>query len=508
MSELFPTALYTGKQVRELDRLAIEVFDIDGFELMKSAAEAALKKLTHLHPDIIKKKLQVFCGGGNNGGDGYIIAALAQQQNITVSVIALKDPGTLKGDARKAYNFSQINGVDTQLYNSDCSITGDIIVDAMLGTGLNNDVSKQYQQAIELINNAQNPVFAIDIPSGLCAETGTVLGAAIKATHTLTFIGLKQGLYTAMGPDHCGQLSFSDLAIPEQVYTQLSPSSYRLSHHTLHTIIRKRPAASHKGHYGHVLIIGGNYSMAGAVIMAAEAAMAVGAGKVTVITRKEHVNPLTIRRPEVMTQEVNSPDQCRAVMTDKTAIVIGPGLSQDEWSLMLLKTVLTAPVPVLLDADALNLIAKNPKLMDNRNQGLPTILTPHAGEAARLLQCDASTVQRNRFSAVNTIKKQFNVKSNVIIVLKGAGTLIHSENEIQICTSGNAGMAVAGMGDVLSGVIGALAGQQVATEKAVALGVWLHSAAADLLVEDQGEIGVLATALIAYIRSQLNRLVL
>ena len=503
MSQHLPISLYTAQKVRELDRIAIEDFGIDGFELMRRAGAEAFNALCEKWPEILKKKqrLQVFCGAGNNGGDGYIIAGLAKQKGLSVSVVTLKNADQLTGDARKAFSFCDKLGVEILPFDDNTAVNSDLIVDAMLGTGLQGDVRGDYRKAIDLINVSEVPVLAVDIPSGLCVDTGAVLGTAVRASLTITFIGLKQGLLTAMGPDSCGDLIFAGLDVPDGVYKKQTPSCWRLCQNELTGFVQKRPRHAHKGLYGNILLVGGNHGMPGAIIMAAEAAMACGAGKVTVATRAEHLSALAIRRPEVMASAITCADDFKKLAQNKSAIVVGPGLGQDEWAHMLLKEALASKCPVVMDADALNLVVGDSELLCERK--LPIILTPHPGEAARMLSTSTASVQKNRFNAVISIHKQF----GAVVVLKGAGTLICSEQSVKLCSAGNPGMAVAGMGDVLSGVIGALLGQGLSAETSASLGVWLHSTAADELVVAQGEVGVLATALIPYIRNRLNRLI-
>ncbi|MDD7805194.1 MAG: NAD(P)H-hydrate dehydratase [Endozoicomonas sp. (ex Botrylloides leachii)] len=501
MNQPLPSALYTAKSVRKLDKITIEHFGIDGFELMTRAGKAAFHLLRKQWLDrSSEREIQVFCGGGNNGGDGYIIAGLAKNQGFSVSVVSLKNPEALKDDAKKAWSFCYAAGVDIIPFDQHCTITDGIVVDAMLGTGLSREVLGDYRKAITQINEAGSPVLAIDIPSGLCADTGAELGIAVKAMHTITFIAIKQGLLTAMGPYCCGQLHFVDLGVPQAVYETQPPSCYRLCQNNLASLIKKRPAYAHKGLYGHVLIAGGNQGMPGAVILAAEAAMACGVGRVTVATQSEHLGALAVRRPEVMAKAVSTSSEFQAMTEGKTALVVGPGLGQDEWAEVLLKEALKAPLPIVLDADALNLIACNPMLIDGRKQ--PIIITPHPGEAARLLNLHAKIIQANRFDAVSALSKRFCATT----VLKGAGSLICSHQNITLCSAGNPAMAVAGMGDVLSGVIGAFLAQGITENNAACLGVWLHSGAADELSLKQGEIGMLAAELIPFIRHRLNQL--
>ncbi|PJE78644.1 Bifunctional NAD(P)H-hydrate repair enzyme Nnr [invertebrate metagenome] len=495
-----PTALFTAEQSQRLDHLAIKS-GIDGFTLMRRAGTFAFQQLCRKWPELLAQNahIQCFCGAGNNGGDGYIVAALAKQQGLTVSVVYLKDPATLKNEAAQAYAFCCKQNVAIHPFDETTPITGDILVDAMLGTGLTGPVRGNYQTAIHAINGAQRPVLAIDIPSGLSADTGAVLGCAIAATATITFIGIKQGLLTGAGTEQTGQLFFDDLSIPDTIYQQVTENSTRLGDAAMAKRIHPRVRNSHKGTYGTAVLMGGNHGMAGAIIMAAEAAMACGTGKVYAATRPEHLIALLARRPEVMTIPISQDfDQLSSVVQQASALVIGPGLGMDKWAKRLLQFAINQPQPLIMDADALNLLSENPDGLLQRSA--PTVVTPHPGEADRLLNVSTSTIQKNRFHAVTSIAQKF----KAITVLKGAGSLISDGQHTWLCSAGNPGMAVAGMGDILSGVIGSLLAQGFSAIDAACLGVWLHSTAADHLSQQQGEIGMMATELIPLIRQQLN----
>ncbi len=498
MYQLLPEKLYTAEQVRQLDSIAINAFGIPGFELMNRAAKATFDTICMKWSNL--SAMQVFCGAGNNAGDGYLVAALAQQKNIDVSVITLKDPEQLTGDALQAWQHCCAAGVPIASFDDSTEISAELVVDAMLGTGLSGEVRGPYQQAIRLINQSAAACCAVDIPSGLCADTGMPLGDGIKANLTVSFIGLKQGLLTGMGKHYCGELHFDDLNIPKAVYEKVSASCQRIHSGFLKNSIAPRSQIAHKGDSGHVLLIGGNYGMPGAIIMAAEAAIHCGAGKVTVATRKEHLSALAIRCPEIMAQGIESKETIQALLQDKNAVVIGPGLGQDQWAFTLLCEALATDASLVLDADALNLLSQYPQL--HRKQNCPMILTPHPGEAARLLQTDIDDIQRDRFITIVKCVERY----NAVTLLKGAGTLISDGSQMSLCSAGNPGMAVAGMGDILSGVLGALLAQGIEPLKATQLACWLHSSAADDIVAKQGEIGLLASELIPMIRTKMNRL--
>ncbi|MGI9273578.1 MAG: NAD(P)H-hydrate dehydratase [Endozoicomonas sp.] len=497
-----PIDLYTAEQVRQLDSIAINEFRIDGFELMNRAAQAAFRNILLRWPNLAEGGgLQVLCGAGNNGGDGYLVAMLAAKQKIPASVVALKEPEALSGDARRAYEACRDQGVVIEAFSADKDLSAELVVDAMLGTGLDREVEGDYRKAIEQVNHSGLPVAAIDIPSGLSADNGAELGRAVNAELTITFIGMKQGLLTGSGPECCGDIVFADLDVPSDIYTRVKPASQRLDLNNLSGLMQPRRRNAHKGDSGHALLIGGNHGMPGAIIMAAEAAISCGAGKVSVVTRKEHLKALAVRRPEVMASSVKSKTALIKRFHDKSVIVIGPGLGKDDWAVDMLEAALSSDLPVLLDADALNLLPEHPRL--RRARLSPIILTPHPGETARLLGADSRFVQQNRVKATHDLCLLY----SAVVVHKGAGTLISDGENLSLCSAGNPGMAVAGMGDVLSGVIGALVAQDVDAYNAARLGVWLHAAGADELASQQGELGMLATELIPFIRRRLNRMV-
>ncbi|WP_252178158.1 NAD(P)H-hydrate dehydratase [Endozoicomonas sp. 4G] len=493
--------LYTAEQVRQLDDTAINKFQINGFELMNRAARAAFRCLMNHWPDLLHgKRLQVFCGGGNNGGDGYLVAMLAAKRRIAVSVTCLSSPKKLSGDALSAYEACIAEGVDVEPYAPETPLSGDVFVDALLGTGLAREVEGHYRDIVVRINESGRPVLAVDIPSGLCADRGIALGVAIKADVTVTFIGIKLGLLSGHGKELSGRVEFADLDVPAEVYNAVPIQALRLSEARLSRWLQPRARDLHKGDNGHVMVVAGNQGMPGAAIMSAEAALYCGAGRVTVATRREHLLALAARRPELMASAVSGAEDLRPLMAGKNLLVVGPGLGKDPWARELLTEVLKAECPVVVDADGLNLVSEDPALLKHRKY--PMILTPHAGEAARLLETRAATINADRVKAAKELFSRF----GAVVVLKGAGTLVYDGKTLNLCSEGNPGMAVAGMGDVLSGVIAALAAQGLETHAAAALGVWLHATAADHLAGLQGERGMLALETVPHIRSQLNKI--
>lgn len=487
--------LYTAEQTRALDHCAIHGHNIPGITLMARAADAAFRYLLEAWPE--PERLQVLCGTGNNGGDGFLIADLAHKRGIAVTVYQLGDPDKIGGDARLARDQALANGVEMVPFSGDEIVAGGVIVDAMLGTGLGGDVRGDYVDAIEAINASGAAVLAVDIPSGLCSDTGRILGAAVRADLTVTFIGLKRGLFSLRAPDCTGAVQFSDLGVPPQVYAEVESNCSRLELEALLELLPSRPATAHKGLYGTVLVVGGDHGMAGAAAMAAEAALRCGAGLVQVATRPEHVAALVARTPEVMPRGVESGEDFAPLLEAADVLVVGPGLGQSPWSIHLLQRAAATGKPMVLDADALNLLVAGELGGETKRNNW--VLTPHPGEAARLLGISSIEVQADRFAAVEALQLRY----GGVAILKGNGSLIAGEGESLLSDYGNPGMASGGMGDVLSGVIGALLAQGLPPLSAATLGVCLHGAAGDIAAQD-GQRGLVATDLIAPMRELLG----
>lgn len=486
--------LYTAEQTRALDRCAIERHGIAGITLMARAAATAFRHLLEAWPE--PQSLCVLCGTGNNGGDGFLIADLAHKRGIPVRVVQLGDAAKISGDAKLAREQALAHGVAMEPYTGQPLGDG-VLVDAMLGTGLGGDVRGAYAEAIAQVNKSGAPVLAVDIPSGLCSDTGRVLGVAVQADLTVTFIGLKRGLFSLQGAQYTGAVQFSDLGVPPEVYREVASNCSRLELEPLLETLPPRPATAHKGLYGTVLVIGGDYGMAGAAAMAAEAALRCGAGLVRVATRPQHVAAIVARTPEAMAMGVESDDDFAPLLASADVLVIGPGLGQSDWAKFLLRTALASNKAAVVDADALNLLAAGDLGAAVRRDNW--LLTPHPGEASRLLQSSSASVQADRFAAVAQLQQRY----GGTVVLKGNGTLVADGSETLLCDYGNPGMASGGMGDVLSGVLGALLAQHLRASEAAALGVCLHGAAADRAAAD-GQTGLLATDLMPWLRRLLG----
>jgi len=489
-----PVKLYSAEQVRELDRIAIEDFNTLGYTLMHRAAVFSYQKLKEKWPDV--KKITVICGGGNNAGDGYVLAGLAKEDGKDVTVYHLLDPSNLKGDAVTAYKYLHASNLESSKFSVDGLSNTDVIVDAIFGTGLDRDVEGIFSDAIDAINTASAPVLAIDIPSGLNSNKGNVMNVAVNADMTTTFIGLKKGMFTADGLEYSGEIKFNDLDVPKEVYEQLDNKQAisRLELDDLNHVLKPRQKNSHKGHFGHVLVVGGDEGYLGAARMAAEAAARVGAGLVSIATRSSHASLLSTVRPEIMSHGVETLDELMPLLKQANVIVIGPGLGKSEWAKLLLARVLESRRPLVVDADALNLLTEDDHASAN------WVMTPHPGEAARLLKTDSKAIQSDRFQSINSLHEKFSGP----VVLKGSGTLIaDNKGEIFLCDSGNPGMSSGGMGDVLSGVIAGLIAQGIDVNHATKLGVCLHANAGDRAAS-AGERGMMALDLLPHLRNLVN----
>lgn len=488
--------IYTAEQVKELDRYATEAFNISGNVLIERAGEAAFKLLVKKWPEC--KRILILCGTGNNAGDGFVVARLAAEQEFDVQVLQVGDENKLQGDALAAQQRLLGSGITPVDYTKpqDLDLTRyDVVVDAMLGTGVHGDVGGKYADVIRSVNDQQTDVFSIDIPSGLNANTGMPQGLAIKACLTMTYVGFKQGLITGDGPEYSGEIVFSDLNLPKALYDMRSPSGYRLDYPTLSKLLPKRLRNAHKGDFGHVVLMGGAPGMPGAIRLAGEAAGRTGAGRVTVVTHPEHAASLNATRPELICYGVDKAEDIQPLLALANVIGIGPGLGQSKWAQDLLVVAMESGLPMVVDADALNLLAESNQHYDN------WILTPHPGEAGRLLGKSTSEIQQDRFKSVKDIAEQF----GGIAVLKGLGTLIQAKQALPgVCPYGNPGMATGGMGDVLTGIICGLVAQGLTNQQATELAVVIHGCAADEAARLIGERGMLASDLMSGIRRLVN----
>jgi NAD(P)H-hydrate epimerase len=491
-SDQLPYALYRAAQVRELDRIAIQDFGIPGETLMERAGTAAFSRLRERWPGA--RDLTVVAGQGNNGGDGLVVARLAKAAGLTVRVLQVGDPGRLGGDARtNLERYLALDG-DHRPFERVPRET-QLVVDGLFGTGLDRPVEGPWAAAIDAINASPAPVLALDIPSGLHADTGCILGSAVRAELTLSFIGLKQGLFTADGPDCCGTVLFDGLDVPAALYGWQVLAARRIDWPRFADLLPPRPRGAHKGHFGHVLVVGGDLGMAGAARLAGEAALRTGAGLVSVATRPEHVAAVVAARPELMTHAVAAPGDLAPLLARATVVALGPGLGRGPWGRALLEQVLGADRPLVVDADALSLLAESPRRRSD------WVLTPHPGEAARLLALGTAAVHADRFAAAAALQQRY----GGVVVLKGAGSIVQGPGTRPpaVCSAGNPGMATGGVGDVLTGIVAGLMAQGLGADDAAEMGVCVHAAAGDRAAA-AGERGLVASDLFAPLRELLN----
>ncbi|EMK5831299.1 bifunctional ADP-dependent NAD(P)H-hydrate dehydratase/NAD(P)H-hydrate epimerase [Citrobacter sedlakii] len=486
-----PHSLWPADDIRGLEQEAADTLGLTLFELMLRAGEAAFDVARESWP--YARHWLVLCGHGNNGGDGYVVARLAKAAGINVTLLAQESEKPLPEEAEQAREAWLNAGGIIHAPEIIWPEKVDLIVDALLGTGLTQAPREPIATLIAQANAHPAPVLAVDIPSGLLAQTGATPGAVIDADRTVTFIALKPGLLTGKARDVVGELHFNALGLEEWLAGQASPIR-RVDASLLAQWLAPRRPTSHKGDHGRLAIVGGDHGTAGAIRMAGEAALRTGAGLVRVLTRRENIAPLLTARPELMVYELTSQTLDESLEW-ADVVVIGPGLGQAEWGKKALQKVENFRKPMLWDADALNLLAINPDKRHNR------VITPHPGEAARLLGCSVAEIESDRLLSAQRLVKRY----GGVAVLKGAGTVVAAEpNALGIIDAGNAGMASGGMGDVLSGIIAALLGQKLTPYDAACAGCVAHGAAADVLAARFGMRGMLATDLFSTLQRIVN----
>lgn len=520
-------SLYGSKQVRAADA-ALIASGTAGYELMCRAARGALRALQARWP--VARDLLIICGAGNNGGDGYALARCALARGLSPRVLAVTPIERLRGDAARAaadcraagvpmFEAAQI-GVGETLEQSLARELEycDVIIDAMLGIGLAADVREPFVTVIARVNEmtsarhtSSRPVVALDVPSGLCADTGAVRGLAIRADLTVTFILQKVGLCMGEGPRQAGEVVLDDLGAPHDIVEGAAgrPLLRRLDAVSARQALPRRRHAAHKGEAGHVLVIAGGSGMSGAARLAGEAALRAGAGRVTVLAAPAAVISIAAGCAELMVRGIDSDKEIAALVAATDALAIGPGLGLSPWARALFATAIEAARaagrPTVIDADALNLLAANFSAAGASESALDQpgrielpdacVLTPHPGEAGRLLGIGADAVQADRLAALEALSARY----GSTVVLKGAGSLVTAdlpEHPPWLCTVGNPAMAAPGMGDVLTGVIGALLGQGLPPPAAARVGVWWHAMAGDVAAAGADR-GLLASELTA-----------
>ncbi|MBX9403660.1 NAD(P)H-hydrate dehydratase [Lysobacter sp. BMK333-48F3] len=495
------SALYDAVALRAIEaRAAAELGE--AYALMQRAGAAAWSELLNRWTRAFR--LLVVCGPGNNGGDGYVLATLARQSGRDVAVLRLPEHAPRSALARRAAaEYAQAGGAALEF--DGALPAADVVVDALFGIGLSRAPDAASAALIAAINAHPAPVLALDAPSGVDADSGRAHAAAVNAQRTLEFIAPKAGLRSGAALDHTGALALASLQLAPERYG-IEAVAEALAADDLGRWLRPRRRDSHKGRNGRVLCVGGDHGHGGALLLCAQAALRSGAGLLDAATRAAHVAPMLARLPEAMPRAVDDSNalngsalngaELDAALDAADAVAIGPGLGQQAWGRALYARVLACAKPRLFDADALNLLAAQP-------QPLPAdcVLTPHPGEAARLLGCDTAHVQDDRFAAVSALAERY----GCAVVLKGAGSLVAApRRRTRVIGAGNPGMAVGGMGDVLSGVVAALLAQGLDGFDAASCGALLHAVAGDQAARDGGERGLLPSDLMPWLRRCAN----
>jgi NAD(P)H-hydrate epimerase len=494
--------ILTAAQMRDLDRETIEGIGVPGAVLMESAGRGVIEVMARVM-DLERARVIVFCGPGNNGGDGFVVARHLANRGVPVEVALCAASAKIAGDARIHLDACQRSGVPILFGSGAATLAdGDVLVDALLGTGLTRPVTGMIADAITRINHHRGPKIAVDIPSGLDSDRGVPLGPCVRADHTVTFAFAKVGLVSAPGFTYAGQLHVADIGIPEWLARRRGIRSELLDARVLASL-RSDDPLGHKGTHGHVLVVAGSRGKSGAALLCGTAVLRAGAGLCTVAMPIEAALHAEGLRPELMIEGYRDGEasDLMALTAGKRAIAVGPGVPRDPWMVSLIGELCATTLPLVLDADALNHLAAHPKLLAPRSA--PTVLTPHPGEAARLLDRSPATVQADRIAAARAIAERF----GAITVLKGARTIIVApDGRLAICPSGNPGLGTGGTGDVLTGCIAAaLARAPVGSDgfAATAAAVYLHGAAGDRAARARGQTGLLAGDVVDALPSEL-----
>lgn len=485
-----PLPLFDSDALRALEARGTVHCSGDAFALMARAGQAAWRCALRHWPQA--QRIVVVCGPGNNGGDGYVFARHALEAGRQVWVLQALPPATPLAQ-RACAEYRERGG---RLETGRDLAGSELLVDALFGIGLTRAPAAAITDLIEAINAQPVPVLALDVPSGIDAGCGSAPGLAVRAERTLQFIARHRGLRTGAALDHCGELELAALDLPGGLFDGIAPAAWCYRASDLPKAFALRPRDGHKGRNGHVLCVGGNHGSGGAIVLAAQAALRCGAGLVSVATRAEHIAALLVRCPEAMTHAVEDTNYLRVLMERANVVAIGPGLGRDAWSQALLEAVLACDRPRVFDADALNLLADASVRLRPDD-----IITPHPGEAARLLGCTTAEIQGDRFAAAAALRERL----GCVVVLKGAGSLILPMETIPtVICAGNPGMGTGGMGDLLTGCVAALCAQGFSPAAAASFAALLHAAAGDAAAREDGERGLLPSDLLPWLRRLAN----
>ncbi len=509
--------IVTAEQMRNIDRRATREFGIPGTVLMENAAAAILAEMERFFDGLAGVRVGIICGKGNNGGDGLALARRLRIRGVPVRVALLAPFGAVSGEAK--VNLSILRKTDVELTPNpsaktllDIALWSDILVDAMLGVGLSSPLKGMYAQAVELINISGRPVVAVDIPTGINADTGAVMGTAVRADLTVTMALPKRGLVLYPGASHAGTVKVADIGLPTEIIEKEKIKASLLDRGYAWGVLKEREPDTHKGDYGHLMIVAGSPGKAGAAVMAAKGALRTGAGLVSVATPLGLVPVIQQQTFEAMcipaaegidgTLGIGAEEELLKAAGKMTACAVGPGLSTHHETVNVVRNfVRRLSIPVIIDADGLNALAGSLDFL--KRAKAPVILSPHPGEMGKLLGIPSDEVQKDRIG----LASDFARKHNVILVLKGAGTVVAAPSgEVIINSTGNPGMATAGTGDVLTGMIGSLLAQGHTATRAACLGVYLHGLAGDLAAKEKGETGMIAGDVIEKIPEAIKKI--
>ena len=513
--------LLNATQSRELDRISQDKYGIPSYSLMTRAGEAVADALVDRFPDSVTDVL-VVAGKGNNGGDGFVAGRRLIQDGFAVRAVLFGRATDLKGDAARAHAEFRASGGKVLEAAGDAALETALkkpgaVIDAIFGTGLNAQVKDAPRRAIEIVNSFAVPTVAVDIASGVNSDTGAVMGAAIRASMTVTFGFAKFGHVSYPGAGHTGELRVVDIGFAPHAIEEISPRGRFLERADLQHLIRPRPQNSHKGMYGHPLVIAGSRGKSGAVLLASRAALRTGAGLITA-AMPESIQPIVAAgQAELMTEPIadrdghfdgaHAPDALKMLLEGKNALIVGPGIGVTDDTKRLIEWLISDACerdrPMLIDADGLNALAAIGCESLRRARGA-TVLTPHPGEASRLLGVTTTAINDDRVTAARTLAE----RSGACVLIKGSRSVIASpDGDVFVNSTGNPGMSTPGMGDALSGIVGAMLGQHMRPLDALAVGVFLHGYAADRVAARMGHVGYIAGDLIDELPMALEALI-
>lgn len=494
--------VFKTSQVRERELEAAASLSVSPAQLMQRAAQSCLAALERQQP--APARVMILCGPGNNGGDGWVLARLASAAGYRVQVVATEPKTALAKQAATAWRQQQGSVEPLDKLDRTHLAEQDVIVDALLGTGLSRELDELYQCVVETLNDAKDFhklwVLSIDCPTGLQSDTGVPMPVAVEADYTVTMVALKPGLLTGKAAHFTGHLELAELGIAPAFRQLEKPVATLIEQDEVMRLLPPRSRSSHKGQHGHVVIVGGNVGMSGAVILAGRAALRAGCGKVSVLTHPQSQQIVAMAQPELMVQSTAAEDQqaIQDFLKRADCVVLGPGLGDDKWGQRLTQAVLLSGRPMVVDADGLNLLSRHDEWWPAHEH---LWLTPHPGEAGRLLGITTTEVEQDRWQAV----QKLTAKSQAHVVLKGSGSLIAQAQSarIRVCRRGTPALAVGGSGDVLSGIVGSLVAQKLPAEAILPCAVWLHAVAAEHAAKG-GERGTLPSDLLEPLRKLVN----